>query len=107
VGLFVVDVDCGRPGHGLDLDVGVLEEAEDAAGETLAATDDDGVGAQLALNLGDELLDRAPAVDAGGPLAAVAETGAGLATERFEQLPWRAHASPFGRMRREHEQGLR
>jgi hypothetical protein len=60
--LLVVDVDAGRAGHGFDLHVGVLEEAEHAAGEALAAADDDRVGAELALDLGHELLDGAPAV---------------------------------------------
>ncbi len=81
----------------------MLEEAEHAAGEALAAAHDDRVGAEIALDLRDELLDGAPAVDARRGLAAAAEAGAGLASERFQQLSGRAHGHSFGGSRREHE----
>ncbi len=42
----------------------MLEEAEKAAREPLATAQDDRIGAELALDLRDQLLDVAPAIDA-------------------------------------------
>jgi hypothetical protein len=70
----------------------VLEEPEHAARQPLAPAQDDRLGAQVSLNLGDELVDGAPAIDARARVAAVTQAGARLAPERFEQLPRSAHA---------------
>jgi hypothetical protein len=63
--IFVVEVDPGRPGHRLDLYEWALEEAEEATRQSLAPAHDDRLGAELALDLGDQLIDRAAPVGAG------------------------------------------
>ena len=61
---FVIDVDLWPALGRFELDEASLEEAGDAAGQALAAAHDDRVGAQLVLDLGQQLLDGAPAVGA-------------------------------------------
>ncbi len=59
---FVIHIDLWPALGRFQLDEAPLEEAGDAAGQALATAHDDRVRAQLVLDLGQQLLDGAPAV---------------------------------------------
>jgi hypothetical protein len=62
--IFVVQVDPRATGDRVDLDVRALEEPGHATGEAFAPMHDDRVGAELGLDLGNQVLDGAPVIGA-------------------------------------------